>query len=132
MLDQLRERVSFCVDLRGSSTERAPGQPEYAKTVNNAAAGPERPPVKNVSRPLGRRGGDYRVSSLQAEVILTTLTTKTAKRIQLNDGEDRKAMRNRLRSWFRRHHAILKFHFQMTADGTAGDCWVTKRKGGKR
>lgn len=72
------------------------------------------------------------MSSLQAEVILTTLTTKTAKRIQLGDGEDYKAMHNRLRSWFRRHHATLTFHYQLTADGTAGDFWVTKRKGGKR
>ena len=104
MLDQLRERVGLYVDLRGSVQNAHRANPEYAKTVNNAAAGPERPPVKNVSRPLGRRGGDYRVSSLQAEVILTTLTTKTAKRIQLGDGEDHKAMRNRLRSWFRRHH----------------------------
>ena len=72
------------------------------------------------------------MSSLQAEVILTTLATKTAKRIQLGDGEDYKAMHNRLRSWFRRHHATLTFHYQLTADGTAGDCWVTKRKGGKR
>lgn len=68
------------------------------------------------------------MSPLQAEVILTTLTTKTAKRIQLGDGEDYEAMRNRLRLWFRRHHATLTFHDQRTADGTAGDCWVTKRK----
>jgi hypothetical protein len=82
--------------------------------------------MKDVPRPPGKRGVDFRTSSLQAEVILTTLTAGGAKRIPIVG--DYKAAQNRLRFWFQRHHPTLAFHYQLTEDGTALDCWVTRRK----
>jgi hypothetical protein len=80
--------------------------------------------IEDVPRPLGKRLY-FEAAARYAEVILTTLERRGAKRIPIVGSY--KALQNQLRYWFPSRHPTLAFHSQITKDGRALDCWVTRR-----